>query len=212
MTLTKLLAGVLALVLVAGMTSPAFAGEPTEHDVFFCGITHSPEFIQPNDVVEISICVDSEPKLPEICPGLSEDVEILILDPLFGSFVLETDAEPEDAKIITNSCETTLDQKIITFSISINPSNPNIADAILNGELQILVIIDPNNKVAETDESNNESTEILFFDSPAVGGAFVPIDNSALILAGAQSISMWMIPTVLGLAGVGVYLVKFRKH
>jgi len=31
-------------------------------------------------------------------------------------------------------------------------------------------------------------------------------------MAGLTSMSVWMIPTVLGLAGVGVYLVKFRAN
>jgi hypothetical protein len=32
------------------------------------------------------------------------------------------------------------------------------------------------------------------------------------MIAGLSSMTVWMIPTVLGLAGVGVYLVKFRKQ
>jgi len=45
-----------------------------------------------------------------------------------------------------------------------------------------------------------------------VAGELIPLDSTALFLAGIQSMTVWMIPTVLGLAGVGVYLVKFRKH
>jgi len=45
----------------------------------------------------------------------------------------------------------------------------------------------------------------------AVGGTFVPIDNSALILAGAQSISMWMIPVVVAGIGIGVFVIKRRN-
>jgi hypothetical protein len=48
--------------------------------------------------------------------------------------------------------------------------------------------------------------------SLTVAGEIIPIDNSALFLAGIQSMTVWMIPTVLGLAGAGVYLVKFRKQ
>jgi hypothetical protein len=32
------------------------------------------------------------------------------------------------------------------------------------------------------------------------------------MIAGLTSMSVWMIPTVLGLAGAGVYLVKFRAR
>jgi len=45
-----------------------------------------------------------------------------------------------------------------------------------------------------------------------VSGQLLPLDSSALMIAGLTSMSVWMIPTVLGLAGAGVYLVKFRKQ
>ena len=45
-----------------------------------------------------------------------------------------------------------------------------------------------------------------------VAGELLPLDSSALMIAGLTSMSVFMIPTVLGLAGAGVYLVKFRKH
>ena len=45
----------------------------------------------------------------------------------------------------------------------------------------------------------------------AIGGTFVPIDQSALLLAGAQSISMWMIPVVIAGIGIGVFVIKRRN-
>ena len=45
-----------------------------------------------------------------------------------------------------------------------------------------------------------------------VAGELLPIMSSALVIAGVSTIAIWMVPTVLGLAGAGVYLVKFRKH
>ena len=48
-------------------------------------------------------------------------------------------------------------------------------------------------------------------DQP-VAGELLPLDSSALMIAGLTSMSVWMVPVVAGLAGVGVYLVKFRKH
>ncbi len=47
---------------------------------------------------------------------------------------------------------------------------------------------------------------------PQVAGELLSLNTSALMIAGLTSMSVWMIPTVLGLAGVGVYLVKFRKQ
>jgi len=45
-----------------------------------------------------------------------------------------------------------------------------------------------------------------------VAGELLPLDSTALFLAGIQSMTVWMVPTVLGLAGAGVYLVKFRAN
>ncbi len=47
---------------------------------------------------------------------------------------------------------------------------------------------------------------------PQVAGELLPLDSTALFIGGLTSMSVWMIPTVLGLAGAGVYLVKFRKQ
>ena len=45
-----------------------------------------------------------------------------------------------------------------------------------------------------------------------VGGELLSLDNTALVIAGLTSMSLWMIPTILGLAGAGIYLVKFRAN
>jgi len=46
----------------------------------------------------------------------------------------------------------------------------------------------------------------------AIGGEILPIDNTALLLAGVQSVSMWMIPVVIAGAGIGVFVImRSRK-
>ena len=45
-----------------------------------------------------------------------------------------------------------------------------------------------------------------------VAGQLLPLDSTALMIAGLTSMSVWMIPTIAGLAGAGVYLVKFRAR
>ena len=44
-----------------------------------------------------------------------------------------------------------------------------------------------------------------------IGGTYIPIDQSALLLAGVQSVSMWMIPVILAGIGIGVFVIKRRK-
>jgi len=43
-----------------------------------------------------------------------------------------------------------------------------------------------------------------------IGGEIIPIEQTALLLAGVQSVSMWMIPVVAGI-GIGVFVIKRRK-
>ncbi len=45
-----------------------------------------------------------------------------------------------------------------------------------------------------------------------VAGELLPLNTSALMIAGLTTSAVWMIPAVVGLAGVGVYLVKFRAR
>jgi len=45
-----------------------------------------------------------------------------------------------------------------------------------------------------------------------VAGEILSIDSSALVVAGLTSSAVWMIPTLAGIAGAGVYLVKLRAN
>ena len=63
----------------------------------------------------------------------------------------------------------------------------------------------------ETVAENLEIPWGIAFDDQAVGGISIPIDNSALLLAGVQSVSMWMIPVVLAGAGIGIFVIKRRS-
>jgi len=52
----------------------------------------------------------------------------------------------------------------------------------------------------------------LWINEPQIAGELLPLDSSALMIAGLTSMSVWMVPAIAGLAGVGVYLVKFRAN
>ncbi len=112
----------------------------------------------------------------------------------------------------------------------LNPSDPNqrsgqgatseaiddderydISGFITDGDTGMLL------RTENTSFDDNLFLSILYFktiivdEAPAVGGSMVPIDTSALLLAGAQSISMWMIPVVLAGIGIGVFVIKRKK-
>jgi len=61
----------------------------------------------------------------------------------------------------------------------------------------------------------NEGADIcidnLIFDNAFVGGELLPIDSTALILAGAQSFS-WMIPVLLSGIGIGLFVVSRKSE
>ena len=56
---------------------------------------------------------------------------------------------------------------------------------------------------------NTPETQCI--DCP-VAGELLDINSSSLFLAGFSSLTTWMIPVIAGLAGAGVYLVKFRAN
>jgi len=67
---------------------------------------------------------------------------------------------------------------------------------------------------------NEDNIDRIHFDKivftvlqpPApIGGTLIPIDTTALLLAGVQSISMWMIPVVVAGIVIGVFVIKRRK-
>ena len=72
-----------------------------------------------------------------------------------------------------------------------------------------LVVIGPN-------QNPDSITDITFVPDetqpPVVGGEFLPIDNTALLLAGLQTSAIWMLPVLAGAAGVGAYYIKTRTN
>jgi len=77
-----------------------------------------------------------------------------------------------------------------------------------------LTTIDVNTAVSTTKGPMIDGFDAIAFlpMEQQVAGQLLPLDSTALFLAGIQGMTVWMIPTVLGLAGAGVYLVKFRKQ
>jgi len=59
--------------------------------------------------------------------------------------------------------------------------------------------------IGDLDERSRGLTVVL--PVLATGGELLPIDTTALLLAGVQSVSMWMIPVVVSGAGIGVFVI-----
>jgi len=59
--------------------------------------------------------------------------------------------------------------------------------------------------------SIGSSSLIIIDDGVPVGGTSIPIDTTALLVAGFNANSIWMIPTVLGMAGAGIAIFKLKR-
>ena len=49
-------------------------------------------------------------------------------------------------------------------------------------------------------------------EDPKVAGELLSLNSTALIIGGLTSMSVWMIPSIAGIAGAGIYLVKYRTN
>jgi len=68
------------------------------------------------------------------------------------------------------------------------------------------VAVDGSGNIYVSDTGNHRIQ--VFFD-PLVGGEFIPIETTSLLVANAQSFS-WMIPVILSGIGIGLFVV-YRK-
>ena len=68
--------------------------------------------------------------------------------------------------------------------------------------------------ITANDETGVYNAALLNFalacEGVAVGGEFLPIDSTALLLAGFQTSAIWMLPVLAGAAGVGAFYIKTR--
>jgi len=55
------------------------------------------------------------------------------------------------------------------------------------------------------------SVILATFNAAPVGGEFLPIDSTALLLAGLQTSAIWMLPVLAGAAGAGIAAFKLRR-
>ena len=107
---------------------------------------------------------------------------------------------PEDTEGLCDGsvlCDTEIEQCIRSPQIACNDEDI-CTDDLCDAQLGCVFEPDPTNDLSCQEQP--------------VAGELLPIMSSALVIAGVSTIAIWIIPTVLGLAGAGVYLVKFRKQ
>ena len=236
----KLLAGVVALVFVAGMTSPAFAGsvcttQETTLDQLLAGqciiagdkIFENWRIFFPTvnyDLTNVEVHpVNDDPNNPGLrfvtnnlsviqdeIKGFQIQYEVSTLsgEPRLNGISLEM---TEFTGALFPLVRENMDDPPFEF-ITVRPEQ-TFDDFSFDSRntLSVIIGVDVNGGVA----GPIFLQEFVAFYSQIpqnVAGELLPLDSTALFLAGIQSMTVWMIPTVLGLAGAGVYLVKFRAR
>ena len=53
--------------------------------------------------------------------------------------------------------------------------------------------------------------EINLYQKP-VGGEFVPIEHSSLILAGSQLTASWLVPSIVSAVGIGIVFLRWVQN
>ena len=104
---------------------------------------------------------------------------------------------------------------------SVSNANPGEFDQMLSfigGGVTLFTFED----LTRSGESDEDFTDIAFSidvelmpmmpPDEIIGGEIIPINTTALLLAGVQSVSMWMIPVVVSGIGIGVFVImKIKK-
>ena len=67
-------------------------------------------------------------------------------------------------------------------------------------------------QAVELDGYGIDDVLVQFTSEPTVAGELVPLNTTALFISGLSSSMIWMVPTLAGIAGVGVYFIQTRTH
>ena len=226
----KLLAGTLALVLAAGLTSPAFADENGLVDSVNSSVTAA-DAVSPDgtwygfgflDVGDDAVgCFPADPA------GLGCGAST-------GTPTVFAPASPWTFDCPAEGCWLTVTDAFLNgdeFEVFDNASSIGTTSSAQGGECgndPEVCLLDPSSSNVMIDlGQGSHSITIQPTASPfdggvayfkvethkaPVAGELLSLDTSALAVAGLASSTAWMIPAVAGIAGAAVYLIKFRAN
>jgi len=252
----KLLAGILSLVLAAGLATPAFAGVPNL-------LIDSTTQAYYNDAIGTDLDLTNPYLATHLFPGPNVSTGDPTIDPAPEPTDL-TAASPElddwlDEPPSLTANWTGLQTIPSTWTVNTETAIVYEIDAGVNGLTNVQVSIGVDNGVFVWLDGVFQGGELrpggaspgeLILDLPyllpgthylqilredhgggtgfiiqvtgeecndcvsekPVAGELLSIDSSALVIAGLTGSAAWMIPTVAGIAGAGIYLIKFRAN
>ena len=257
MKLSKLLAGTLALVLIAGFTSPAFASdeatiiidEPiSENSINFAALEEENVVFDNGGEPNTSV-------FGVISAGMSAEDFVLEEDTVLTDFhfVMLTLGWDGTLKYFVFEDDAGLPGDLITTGDAKNIEMEEISSIVFNTwfDFEEEIPLDAGEKywigLQGTEDFDDPSGTIgwartnvtgfgelrqfslggtldnwiddddhLWFKltgnpQDVVAGELLPIDSTALFLAGLSSSAVWMIPTLAGLAGAGV-IIRHKLH
>ncbi len=240
MKINSVLAGTLAFVLVAGLGTPAFAGEEPEppfdkNFVHAQWIDLSTQLVPPTN---FEFDTNSQFELFDItfrgvgptggasCLTIFSDPLTFRCDYFIPNFAdnLETKQIKIDIEFIgpgptgfrVSCVELDGEDEIVTEAVELSrDSQPT--------HLTLLYECQPNPDFEVISIFKGESTETVLTDVEfwtttfggepprKVGGELIPIESTALLLAGVQS-TTWLIPVVLSVIGIGLFVVSRKSE
>ena len=199
----------IAFTGVLGNSQSAYAGSDCIDDPGFCDPGEvcdfeSGECVPENGNGECFVDADCPPD-PACFDSFCNTVTNLCeLSSQFPGCCLSDSQCPPDPLCFDSFCHP------VTFTCELSSQFPGCctSDAECNdGEACTIDLCNPG-----TQECFTEPDPDPVCQPTQVVGELLPIDSSALMIAGLTTSAVWMVPAVAGLAGVGVYLVKFRAN
>ena len=154
-----------------------------------------------------------------------------VLDPIAVDVILATGAS---SQVIhkTIDCSEDIDTVLVDVSacsssgidVSFDNISIDVDTGIWHGDETITNVQDPPEPGLTNDCDVTFEVDSIFFGSDdqeqlievttpeaVVGGEFLPIDSTALVLAGLQTSAIWMLPVLAGAAGAGFAAFKLRR-
>ena len=198
----RLLAGTLALVLVAGIVTPAYAS--------LIGDTVHIEVIGGLACIFDVVVIDPGVEVPD-CGGASIDLDgdsiwFMSVDPFNnGDFIVPITYEFTDLNWTDDPAG------VITGVTIINPLTIPLGPVVFDDHSISLsnpsFVLDCGGPPTCLVEWHLD----LMHSGVAVGGEYFTLDTTALLLAGVQTNALWLIPAFAGAASIGIVLVRKKN-
>ncbi len=93
----------------------------------------------------------------------------------------------------------------------ISTSSNTVTDTITVGNFPIGIAYDSANGRMYVTNEFDDTVSVITITQTLIGGELLPIETTALLLAGAYTTASWMIPVVLSAVGIGLAVFTLRK-